>query len=163
MTLTGKTAIITGGGTGIGEAVSLKLATRGVNVIVNYSRSRTEAEDTATRCAALGVKSAAIRADVTEDDECRRLAADAQELAGRIDILVNNAGTSKFARHSDLEALSGEDYLAIYKTNVVGAYQMIRSGKRNADVQRELKRRRKLLTPALPPAATEKLLEPSRV
>ena len=127
MTLTGKTAIITGGGTGIGEAVSLKLATRGVNVIVNYSRSRTEAEHTATRCAALGVKSVAIRADVTEDDECRRLAADALELAGRIDILVNNAGTSKFARHSDLEALSGEDYLAIYKTNVVGPYQMIRA------------------------------------
>ena len=39
---------------------------------------------------------------------------------------MNNAGTSKFARHSDLEALSG-DYLAIYETNVVEAYQMIRA------------------------------------
>jgi 3-oxoacyl-[acyl-carrier protein] reductase len=127
MKLTGKTAIITGGGTGIGESVSLKLAARGVNVIVNYSRSRAEAEDTARRCATLGVTSAAIRADVGEDADCRRLAKDALELTGSVDILVNNAGTSKFARHSDLEALSGEDYLAIYKTNVVGAYQMIRA------------------------------------
>jgi NAD(P)-dependent dehydrogenase (short-subunit alcohol dehydrogenase family) len=127
MTLAGKTAIVTGGGTGIGEAVSLKLAARGANVIVNYSRSHTEAEHTAARCAALGVKSAAIRADVGEDADCRRLAQDALALAGGIDILVNNAGTSKFVRHSDLEGLSGEDYLAIYKTNVVGAYQMIRA------------------------------------
>jgi 3-oxoacyl-[acyl-carrier protein] reductase len=82
MTLSGKTAIVTGGGTGIGAAVSLKLAARGVNVIVNYSRSQTDAEHTATRCAALGVKSAAIRADVGEDAECRRLAQDALELAG---------------------------------------------------------------------------------
>ena len=127
MSLAGKTAIVTGGGTGIGEAVSLKLAARGANVIVNYSRSHTEAEHTAARCAALGVKSAAIRADVGEDADCRRLAQDALALAGSIDILVNNAGTSKFVRHADLEGLSGEDYLAIYKTNVVGAYQMIRA------------------------------------
>jgi 3-oxoacyl-[acyl-carrier protein] reductase len=127
MTLTGKTAIVTGGGTGIGESVSLKLAARGVNVIVNYSRSRAEAEHTAARCAALGVKSVAIRADVADDADCRRLAADTLEVAGGIDILVNNAGTSKFARHSDLEALSGDDYLAIYRINVVGAYQMIRA------------------------------------
>jgi len=127
MILTGKTAIVTGGGTGIGEAVSLKLAARGMNVVVNYSRSRVEAEHTATRCAALGVKSAAIRADVAEDAECRRLAEDTLALTGRIDILVNNAGTSKFVRHSDLEGLSGEDYLAIYRINVVGAYQMIRA------------------------------------
>jgi 3-oxoacyl-[acyl-carrier protein] reductase len=127
MKLMGKTAIVTGGGTGIGESVSLKLAARGINVIVNYSRSQAEAEDTARRCAALGVTSAAMRADVAEDADCRRLAKDALELAGSVDILVNNAGTSKFARHADLEALSGEDYLAIYKTNVVGAYQMIRA------------------------------------
>jgi len=127
MTPTGKTAIVTGGGTGIGEAVSLRLAARGVNVIVNYSRSHAEAEHTARRCAALGVEAAAIRADVAEDADCRRLAQEALDLAGGIDILVNNAGTSKFVRHSDLEGLSGEDYLAIYKTNVVGAYQMIRA------------------------------------
>jgi 3-oxoacyl-[acyl-carrier protein] reductase len=127
MNLKGKTAIITGGGTGIGEAVSLRLAARGANVIVNYSKSRAEAEDTAKRCAALGVTSAALQADVGEDADCRRLATNALEKTGSIDILVNNAGTSKFARHSDLEALSGDDYMAIYKTNVVGAYQMIRA------------------------------------
>ena len=40
---------------------------------------------------------------------------------------MNNAGTAKFANHADLDALSGEDFLRIYSTNVVGAYQMIRA------------------------------------
>ena len=111
MTLTGETAIVTSGGPGIGESVSLKLAVCGVNISVRYSRSQAEAEHMAARCATLGVRSVAIRADVAEDADCRRLAADTLEMAGSIDIIVNNAVTSKFVRHSDLEALSEADYL----------------------------------------------------
>lgn len=127
MNLTGKTAIVTGGGTGIGEAVSLKLAARGANVIVNYRSSADDAERAAARCAALGVKAAAVRGDVGEDADCRSLADAALELGGSIDMLVNNAGATKFAAHSDLDALSADDFLSIYRTNLVGAYQMIRA------------------------------------
>ena len=56
MDLKGKTAIVTGGGTGIGEATCLKLAERGCNVVVNYSRSKKEADDTAAACKAKGVQ-----------------------------------------------------------------------------------------------------------
>ena len=63
MTLTGETAIVTSGGPGIGESVSLKLAVCGVNISVRYSRSQAEAEHMAARCATLGVRSVAIRAD----------------------------------------------------------------------------------------------------
>ena len=127
MDLRGKVAVVTGGGTGIGEAVSHQLATAGAAVAVNYSRSRDEAEATAVRCRELGADAAALAADVGDDADCRRLAAETLERFGRIDILVNNAGKTKFADHGDLEALSADDFLDIYRVNVVGAYQMIRA------------------------------------
>lgn len=127
MDLHGKTAIVTGGGTGIGEAVSLKLAGRGANVVVNYRSSAVEAEETAARCAQLGVNAVAVQGDVGEDQDCRNLARAALELGSSIDILVNNAGATKFAANADLNALSAEDFLSIYRTNLVGAYQMIRA------------------------------------
>src|SRR3546814_16471660 len=59
MNLQGKTAIVTGGGTGIGEAVSMKLAARGANVVINYRSSAEEADRTAARCLAFGVRAIA--------------------------------------------------------------------------------------------------------
>ena len=127
MDLKGKTAIVTGGGTGIGEAVSLRLASRGANVIVNYRTSAGEAERTAGRCREHGVAAAAVGGDVGEDRDCRLLAEAALDLGGSIDILVNNAGATKFAANADLDALCADDFLSIYRTNLVGAYQMIRA------------------------------------
>lgn len=69
MDLNGKIAIVTGGGTGIGRATSLKLAGRGANVAVNYRVSRDEAEDTANACRELGAKAVAIAADVGSDED----------------------------------------------------------------------------------------------
>ena len=68
-----------------------------------------------------------VQADVGLDADCRKLAAAAMEAWGRIDILVNNAGTTKFAAHSDLDALSADDFAGIYATNVIGPFQMVRA------------------------------------
>jgi len=127
MDLKGKTAIVTGGGTGIGAATCLKLAARGANVVVNFSRSQAEADAVAAECAEFGVEAVALQADVGEDADCRRLADDVVAAWGRIDILVNNAGTTKFNAHANLEGLSADDFLNIYRVNVVGAYQMLRA------------------------------------
>lgn len=127
MDLNGRTAIVTGGGTGIGAAASLKLAARGAAVVVGYSRSREAAEETAQACRALGVSALAVQADVAEDGEAQRLADAALEATGRIDLLVNSAGATTFARHADLDAVSGEDFVRLYRVNVVGAYQTIRA------------------------------------
>jgi 3-oxoacyl-[acyl-carrier protein] reductase len=62
--LDGNVALITGGGTGIGRATSLLLAQEGANVVINYSRSRTDAEQTASEAKSFGRKAAAICADV---------------------------------------------------------------------------------------------------
>ena len=122
-----RVAIVTGGGTGIGAAVCVAMARRGARVLVNYSRSAGEAEAVAEECRAAGVEAIAVEADLRHDEGARVLAAAAEQRWGRIDFLVNNAGKTKFAAHSELDALSAEDFLDIYRLNVVGAFQATRA------------------------------------
>jgi 3-oxoacyl-[acyl-carrier protein] reductase len=120
--LAGAVAIVTGGGTGIGAAVVRRLAARGVRCVVNYAHSRDEAE-----ALAADVGGIAVQADIADDAACRALAKAALDAFGRVDFLVNNAGRTKFANHEDLEALSAEDFLDIYRLNTVAPFQMIRA------------------------------------
>jgi 3-oxoacyl-[acyl-carrier protein] reductase len=123
----GKTAIVTGSATGIGAAIAVGLAARGANIIVNYSKSETEAVATRDAVGRLGVGARLVQGNVARDEDCRKIAAAALDAFGRIDILVNNAGTTKFAAHEDLDALSAEDFAQIYAVNVIGPFQMIRA------------------------------------
>lgn len=127
MDIKGKTAIVTGSATGLGAAAAIKLAERGVNIVVNYTKSQKEAAETKTACEAAGAEAIMVQANVAKDDDCRRMAQEAIDKWGRIDILVNNAGVSKFANHSKLDELTAEDFQNIYAVNVIGAYQMIRA------------------------------------
>ena len=120
-------AIITGSATGLGTACAEKLAARGVSVVINYSRSAADAQETEQACKSKGVNTLCVQADVSQDGDCRRLVDKTLKAFGRVDILINNAGTTKFADHKDLDALSAEDFQRIYATNVVGAYQMTRA------------------------------------
>jgi len=127
MRLDSKVAIVTGSATGIGAAVAEKLAARGASVIINYTKSRAEAEATQEAVQKIGAQSRIVQADVSRDEDCRRLARETLDAFGRIDILVNNAGTTKIVDHADLEGLTAEDWHWIYGVNVVGAFQMIRA------------------------------------
>ena len=91
-TLNGMTALITGGGTGIGQAISLGMAAEGANVVVNYSRSETESLDTVRQIEQLGAQAIAVRTDVTQSEAVQGLVESAIAAFDRIDILVNNAG-----------------------------------------------------------------------
>jgi 3-oxoacyl-[acyl-carrier protein] reductase len=122
-----RVAIVTGSSSGIGAATATLLARRGWNVTVNYSQNAAGAAEVASACEAHGAEALACRADVGEDADCRRLAAETLARWGRIDALVNSAGTTKFVSHADLEGLSGDDFLRIYRINVVGPYQMARA------------------------------------
>jgi NAD(P)-dependent dehydrogenase (short-subunit alcohol dehydrogenase family) len=96
-------------------------------VVINYTRSLSEAEATAAACRELGSEAILCQADVSVDDDCRRMAAEAVDRWGRIDGLVNNAAQSKIVPHADMEGLSADDFSRIFSVNVVGAFQMVRA------------------------------------
>lgn len=125
--LTGKTAIVTGGGTGIGRATVLALARLGCHVVVNYQRSRANAEITAHEARDLGVRAIAFAADVAEDVACRYLASAAMREFGQIDLLVNNAGTTRFIKAADLDEVGEDDWQQVMRVNVMGSFQCARA------------------------------------
>lgn len=118
-----KVAIVTGSSSGIGAATALELARRGWRIVVNYAKSAGPAREVAAQCG----EAIAVQADVGQDAQCRRLAQAALGQWGRIDALVNNAGATKFVPHPKLDELSDEDFLRIYRVNVVAAFQMTRA------------------------------------
>ncbi|MCI0525550.1 MAG: SDR family oxidoreductase [Acidobacteria bacterium] len=130
MQVEGKAAVVTGGGTGVGRATALDLARRGCSVLINYSRSKDEAEKTAAEISALGVRGIAVETDVADDAACRKMIDTAVSEFGRLDILVNNAATTAFIRHSDLEAVRTEDWMRILSVNLIGAFQCARAAKK---------------------------------
>lgn len=129
MQVAGRAAVITGGGTGVGRATALALARLGCAVLVNYSRSQPEAEQTAAEAAALGVKAIAVQANVAEDADCRRMIETAVREFGRLDILINNAGTTAFIRHDDLESVTADDWARIFSVNLIGPFQCARAAR----------------------------------
>lgn len=127
MDLSGKTALVTGSATGLGAATAIKLAQAGANVVINYSRSAPEAEATADAIRATGAQVIVAQADVGSDAACRLLA-EAAAPWGRLDMLINNVGQTKHVpNHGDLDGLSDEDFLRLYRVNVVSAFQMVRA------------------------------------
>ena len=127
MDIKGGVAIVTGSSSGIGAACVRLLASKGCNVVVNYSRSEGPAKAVAAECEKAGAQALLCKADVSQDADCRRLAAAAMDRWGRIDALVNNAGTTKFVAHTDLDGLSADDFQRIFAVNLVGPYQMTRA------------------------------------
>jgi 3-oxoacyl-[acyl-carrier protein] reductase len=122
-----KVAIITGSATGVGAATAILLAKQGCNVVVNYTRSKDEAEETAATCRAEGAEAITVQADVSEDDDCRAMVQATVDKWGRIDYLINNAARTKFNPFPQMDGVSKQDFLDIYAVNVVGPYQMIRA------------------------------------
>jgi 3-oxoacyl-[acyl-carrier protein] reductase len=126
----GAVVVVTGASSGLGRAIALETAERGAAiVVVNFASSQGEAEETARQVEAFGARAILAQGDVSSDADCRAIAA-AAATHGRIDALFNNAGVTVFANnHADLDAVSDEDFLRIYKVNVIGAYQMTRAAR----------------------------------
>ena len=93
MSLQGKLALVTGSGRGIGRAITLKLASQGANIIVNFFRHRESAEQTARDIEALGVKAEVIRANVGDPAKVNEMFDTIASKFGYLDILVNNAAS----------------------------------------------------------------------
>lgn len=120
--LEGKVAIVTGAAVGMGRAIAVAYGREGARVVVNYSKSGQEAEETAELVKQAGGEALLIRADVAQDDQVRSMVAQTLDRFGRIDLLVNNAGTTAHVPFSDLEALTDEVWDRLYAVNVKGTF-----------------------------------------
>ncbi len=121
--LLGKTALVTGGSRGIGRAVCLELAARGADVFLCCTGSVGAARQVAEECQALGVKAAWARADISREEDCQALFAQAEEQLGGVDILVNNAGVT---RDGLLLRMKDEDLEQVLAVNLTGAIRCAR-------------------------------------
>ncbi len=124
--LRGKNVLVTGGSSGIGQAIAVRFAEFGANVAVNYLRSPDEAHDTEEQvhaCAAkvkqMGVRDVLVGGDVSDEDDVVRMVGEAVEGLGGLDILVNNAGI-QISRPT--EELSSADFDRVIAVNLRGAF-----------------------------------------
>lgn len=106
--LDGKVALVTGGGRGIGRAISLDLAARGANVVIAYLRKRSAAEETCGEIEDHGVKAEAVRCDVGDASKIDALFDHIDETFGRLDVFVSNAATGIIRPVGELDARAWE-------------------------------------------------------
>lgn len=127
MKLDGKAAIVTGSATGIGRSTALGLAKRGCHVVINCTKSQTEAEETVRAVHAAGSRALLCRCDVSDDKAVRAMVAACEREFGRLDVLVNAAGTTHFAPPEELEAMTAEVWDRIFSVNVRGTFLVTRA------------------------------------
>ncbi|WP_406661503.1 SDR family oxidoreductase [Methanolobus sp. ZRKC3] len=118
MELKGQTAIVTGGGRGIGRAICLSLADEGANIVVT-SRTEEEIQQTRQMVEDTGASCLAISTDIREEEGVKKLISKTMDVFGKIDILVNDAGV---AYRKPLQDISTDEYDEIMDTNVKGMF-----------------------------------------
>lgn len=121
LNLKGKKALVTGASRGIGRTIALELATHGADVTVNYRSSSAEANDTVKKIEETGSSGWAIQADVTIEENAKRLAQQATEYMGSIDILVNNTGEFFFG---PIMQTTAEDFNRVLQSNLCSVFHM---------------------------------------
>ncbi len=131
--LTGKVALVTGAGRGIGRQIALTLAKANAFVIVNYNGSRNNAENVVNEITQSGGRAEAIQCNVADAAAADNMVKDVIARHGRVDILVNNAGIT---RDNLIMRMSEQDFDDVINTNLKGAFHTIRSLSRSFLKQR---------------------------
>jgi len=121
--LRGKTALITGAARRLGRASALRLAQAGADVAITFHNSARDAREAVVELSALGVRAFALRCDVTDEADVRRMMKEAGRELGRIDILVNNAANYETA---EFETLTLQQWDAIFASNTRGPFLVSR-------------------------------------
>lgn len=120
MELTGRVALVTGGGRGIGRGISIGLAEDGADVIVNYRKDAEAAAEVVAEIEAMGRRAVAIGASIDSFDECRRLVAESVEAFGQLDIVVLNAGIA--SRGQAVVDSDPAEFERVVRTHAFGAW-----------------------------------------
>lgn len=133
MELSGKTALVTGAGRGIGAAIAKKLADKGATVIINYSGNDKAAQDTLDDIAADGNKGEIYKCNVADYEEVEQMIQYVVQKYKKIDILINNAGIT---RDGLIMRMSEKDFDDVIDVNLKGTFNCIRHVARQMIKQR---------------------------
>lgn len=121
--LENKTAIVTGGSRGIGKAIAIKLGKLGVSVVLNYRRDTNALENTIKELTELNINVTAVKADISDYKECKKMIKMALDNFNKIDILVNNAGITS---DNLILRMKEEEFDKVIETNLKGAFNCIK-------------------------------------
>ena len=122
MRMQDKVAIVTGAATGMGRAIAIAYAREGAKVVVNYSRSEKEANETLAEVRAISPASILFKADVSKADEVQAMVDRTVGEFGRVDVLVNNAGYTEFIAFNDVDKLTEEVWDRTFAVNLKGPW-----------------------------------------
>ena len=122
-----KVALVTGGGGGLGRAISIAFARAGYAVAVNYGSSEPAALETADAVRDAGAETHVFRADVADDAAVRRMLGEVVETFGGLDCLVNNAGTTQYIPLDDLDAVTDATWDRLMDVNLKGPFHCARA------------------------------------
>lgn len=117
--LNGKVAVITGAGRGIGRAIALQFAETGFQVVINYRSSIAQVEELLTTISNAGGSAVAVQADISKEEEAKKLIDEAVKQFGRVDVLVNNAGITK---DNLMMRMTEADFDSVIDINLKGAF-----------------------------------------
>ena len=122
--LKGKCAVVTGAAKGIGKAIALKLASSGVNIVLNYRSSEDKAIETEKEILSLGVEVLRVKGDISKPNDVENLIDYAKKKFGKIDIMVNNAGITK---DTLLLRMKEEDFDSVINVNLKGVFNCLKA------------------------------------
>jgi NAD(P)-dependent dehydrogenase (short-subunit alcohol dehydrogenase family) len=123
--LLGKTAIITGGDSGIGRAVALAFAREGADVVISYLNEEEDARETMRIVGAAGRRAVLIPGDISDESHCLEIVERAFQEFGKLDILVNNAAFQM--THENITELSSEEFDYTFKTNIYAMFYLCKA------------------------------------
>ena len=123
--LGGKTAIITGGDSGIGRAVAIAFAREGADVLISYLSEEADARDTAELVSAAGRKAVLVPGDIAGLEQCQAIADKAAQEFGHIDILVNNAAYQM--THETIEEITDEEWTRTFEINITAMFRLAKA------------------------------------
>jgi NAD(P)-dependent dehydrogenase (short-subunit alcohol dehydrogenase family) len=121
--LSGKRALVTGAGMGIGQGIAIELARAGADVAIHYAHSEKDANETAAEVGRLGARHALVQGDLSKVGECERVVDEAASSLGGLDVLVNNAGVTRALDFLDTDEAT---YDQMFDLNIKGYFFCVR-------------------------------------
>ncbi|KAJ4357902.1 uncharacterized protein N0V89_002479 [Didymosphaeria variabile] len=127
--LKGRNVLVTGGSAGLGEIISISFAKEGANVAVNYFNRLEPAQNVVKECEKQGVKAVALKGDMSNTSECRRVVDETIKQLGGIDIVIANAGWTRFSNFTDLDSMSEDEWDKCWAANVKAPLALLKAAK----------------------------------